>query len=173
VAGATTGNTATISVSPANGFTGQVTLTAVIATSPSGAVNAPTLSFGTTSPVSITSTAAGTATLTISTTASQSSCVAANEMPRGIPWYARGGAVLACLLLFGIVPQGRKRRAMLGMIMLFVALAGGMLACGGSKSTSCTTTTTPGTTAGSYTITVTGTSGSITATSAPIALTVE
>jgi hypothetical protein len=171
--GATTGNTSAISVTPANGFTGSVTLTASIASGPTGAVNTPTLSFGSTSPVGITSTAAGTATLTIPTTASQSSCVAANEIPRGIPWYARGGAVLACLLFFGIVPRRRKGRAVLGMMLLFVALVGGVLACGGGSSSACSNVVTSGTTAGSYTVTVTGKSGSIIATSAPIALTVE
>jgi len=171
--GATTGNTSAISVTPANGFTGSVTLTASIASGPTGAVNTPTLSFGSTSPVGITSTAAGTATLTISTTAGQSSCVAANEIPRGIPWYARGGAVLACLLFFGIVPRRRKGRAVLGMMLLFVALVGGVLACGGGSSSACSNVVTSGTTAGSYTVTVTGKSGSIIATSAPIALTVE
>jgi subtilase family serine protease len=174
-AGATTGNNSTITVTPSNSFTGSaaVTLTAVITTSPSGSVNTPTLSLGTTSSVSITSTSPSTATLIISTTASQTtSCVASNQIPRGIPWYAKGGAVLACTLLLGIAPQRRKWRSMLGMVMLLVALGGGALACGGGSSTSCTSTTTPGTTVGSYTITITGTSSATTATNT-IALTVK
>jgi hypothetical protein len=77
------------------------------------------------------------------------------------------------VLLFGIAPRRRKWRAMFGMLMLFVALAGGMLACGGGSNTSaCSTAITPGTTAGSYTITVTGTSGSTSVTNT-IALTVN
>ncbi|MGC1461371.1 MAG: S53 family peptidase [Terracidiphilus sp.] len=171
-AGATSGNTSTITVQPSNGFTGPVTLTAVITTGPSNAQDVPTLGFGATSPVSIANTSAGTATLTISTTASQNSCAVENEMPRGTPWYTRGGAVLACLLLFGIVPRRHRGRAMLGMLLLFVALAGGLLACGGGSKSTCNVFI-PGTAAGSYTITVTGTSGSITATSAPIAFTVQ
>lgn len=174
-AGATTGNTSTITVQPSNGFTGPVTLTAVVTASPSGAQNPPTFSFSSPNPVSITSASAVTSTLTISTIASKSSCTAANEIPRGIPWYARGGAVLACVLLFGIAPRRRKVRAILGMLLLFVALVGGMLACGGGGgSTACTNVVTPGTTAGSYTVTVTGTgpSGSPVATNT-IALTVQ
>jgi hypothetical protein len=172
-AGATTGDNSTITISPTNGFTGSVTLTATVASSPSGALHIPTFTF-TTNPVSITSTAAVTATLTIATAATQTTaCVAVNESPSGIPWYAKGGAVLACMLLFGIAPTRRKGRAMLGALLLLFALAGGMMACGGSKLSSCTQTTTPGTTAGTYTITVTGTSGATTATSAPIALTVN
>ena len=171
-AGATTGNTSTITITPTNGFTGSVTLTGTVA-SPTGAVNTPTLTF-TTSPVTISSATAVTSTLTIATTVSQTTpCVAVNQPPSGIPWYAKGGAVLACVFLFGIAPKRRKLRTILGALMLLIALTGGMVACGGSKSTPCTPTTTPGTTAGSYTITVTGTSGATTATSAPFALTVN
>jgi len=174
-AGATTGNTSTISVTPTNGFTGSVALTAQV-TGPTGAQNLPTLSFGTTSPVSITSTSAGMATLTVSTLASQTSCVAVNQMPRGIRWYRRGGAVLAFLLLFGIAPSRRKWRAMIAMLLLFVAI-GSLLACSGStKSTACNNIVTPGTTSGSYTITVTGTGTgptSSTQTISTIALTVQ
>ena len=164
--GATTGNTSTITITPSNGFTGSVTLTAQITTSPAGAQFPPTLSFGATSPVSIVSATPGTASLTVSTTASKTTqCTAATQIPRGIPWYARGGAVVACLLLFSIAPRGRKWRAMLGMLLLFVALAGAMLACGGgSQLTACNNVVTAGTTAGSYNITVAATSGATTAT---------
>lgn len=173
-AGATTGNTSAITVAPTTGFTGSVALTAAVTTSPTGAVNLPTFSFGSTTPVSLTTTSAQTATLTISTTASQTtSCTAFNQTPPGIPWYAQGGAVLACLLFVWTTPRRRKWQSILGALFLLVALAGGMLACGGSKSSSCTPTTTPGTTAGTYTITVTGTSGATTVTSTPIILTVN
>jgi hypothetical protein len=172
-AGVTTGNTSTITVTPTGGFTGSVALTAAVTASPSGAVNTPTLSFGATTPVSLTTTSAQTATLTISTTASQTAtCTAFNQTPRGIPWYAQGGAVLACLLLFGIAPQRRKWHTMLGAFFLLVALTCGMLACGSGSTHSCPPTTTPGTTAGAYTITVTGTSGATTASSS-ITLTVQ
>ncbi len=171
-AGATTGNTSKITVTPAFGFTGSVTLTATVSNS-TGTQFPPTPSFSSPNPVSITSASAVTSTLTIATTASKSSCVAANEIPRGLPWYARGGAVLACLLLFGFAPRRRKVRAMLAMMLLFVALAGAMLACGGGGGGSaCNNVVTSGTTAGSYTITITATSGSTT-TINTIALTVQ
>jgi hypothetical protein len=172
-AGSTSGNAPLVTVTPANGFTGSVALTASITASPSGAQHIPTLSFGATTPVSITGATAVTATLTITTTASQNSCTAANEAPRGLPWSTRGGAILACLLLFGIAPLRRKGRAILGMFLLFVALAGGMLACsGGSSGSACNNVVTPGTTTGNYTITLTGTSGSTTANNT-ITLTVQ
>jgi hypothetical protein len=61
---------------------------------------------------------------------------------------------------------------MLGMLLLFVALAGAMLACsGGSQPTACTNVVTAGTTTGSYAITVAATSGVTTATNT-ISLTV-
>ena len=55
-----------------------------------------------------------------------------------------------------------------------MTLSGGVLACGGGGGgiSNCPTSITPGTTAGTYTVTVTGTSGNITETGA-VALTVQ
>ncbi len=169
--GATTGNTSTITVTPSGGFTGSVTLTAAVTSSPAGAQDPPTLSFGSTSPVSITSASAGTATLTIATTAPTSAALAYPAHP-GVRWYA-GGTTLAFGLLFGIgicIPSRRRSwRMRLGLLVLLVILAGGLFACGGSSSR---VTGNPGTTPGAYTVTVTGTSGSITATGT-VTLTVQ
>jgi len=154
VPGATTGNTATITVTPSGGFTGNVTLTAAVTTSPKGATELPTFSFGTTSPVDITGATAGTGTITVFTTpATTGALVRPNT--RGTPWYVAGGTTMACLLLFGIPARRRRWRAMLGIIALFALLAGGLVSCISGSS---------GTTTGTYTITVTGTSGSITQT---------
>src|SRR6185437_2038933 len=99
--GATTGNTSTITVTPTGGFTGSVVLTAALTTSPSGAVALPTLSFNSTSPLSITGNAAGTATLIVSTTAgSSSACNASNRMPDTIPWRAGSAVALAFFFVF-------------------------------------------------------------------------
>jgi hypothetical protein len=162
--GATTGNRSTITITPAGGFTGSVTLTASITSSPSSAQYLPTLSFGSTTPVSITSTTAGTATLTISTTAPTSAALIYPKRP-GAPWYAAGGATLtlACLLLFGIPARRRSWRTMLGMLCLLVGLSGGVLACGGGGGGGGGGGSgNPGTTAGTYTVTVTGTASSLT-----------
>ncbi|MHB1955440.1 MAG: beta strand repeat-containing protein [Sulfobacillus sp.] len=172
--GATTGNTSTITVTPAGGFTGSVVLTAAITGNPTGAQYPPTLSFGSTSPVSITGSTAGTATLTVSTTAATSSALAYPKSPIG-RWYTASGAALACILLFGIPVRRRRWRTMLGMLVLLVTLAGGVLACGGMGSGGGSGgggTSNPGTTAGTYTVTVTATSGSTTATGTVI-LTVQ
>jgi hypothetical protein len=160
--GAATGNRSTISIAPFGGFTGPVVLAAVVTASPAGTVNPPTLSFDGSSPVTLTTASAGTATLVISTTASTTATCSASSGPRRpVPWYAGGGAALACVCLLGI-PARRRWRSLLGMLLLLAILGGGVLACGsGAHSTgnSCPGPVTPGTTAGAYTITVTGTSG--------------
>jgi len=163
--GATSGNTSTISVTPFGGFTGNVALTAAITSNPAGAQYPPTLSFGSTTPVSITGTNSGTATLTISTTAATSALLY-NPEHHGFPWHTEGGAALACILLIGIPARRRRWRTMLGMLALLVTLSGGVLACGGGGCGGIGTgaNNNPGTTAGAYTITVSGTSGTTTAT---------
>jgi sugar lactone lactonase YvrE len=168
--GATTGNTTTITVAPVIGFTGTVNLSCAI--SPTAASDPATCSF---SPASVViSSTAQTSTLTVSTTAA-TTCSSALVHPKlpGESWYAAGGATLACLLLFGLPARRRSWRTMLGVLALLVALSGGILACGGGSAGGgnyCTPNS--GTTPGTYTITVTGTSGTITTTST-IALTVQ
>jgi hypothetical protein len=161
--GAYTGNASTNTVTPSGGFTGNVLMTATITASPAGAQDPPILSFGLTTPVNITSASAGTATLTISTTAASGAALAYSARPAG-RWYASCSAALACLLLFGI-PARRRWRTMLGSIALLGLLAGGVLACGAGFGISRVVSAgDPGTTAGTYTITVTGASNSTTAT---------
>jgi hypothetical protein len=157
--GATTGNTATIAITPTGGFTGSVALTAAITSSPSGAQDLPTLSFGSTSPVSITGPAAGTATLTVSTTAATTGDLDYPARP-GVRWISAGGTALACLLLFGIPARKSRLRMMLGLIVFLTILTGGVVGCGGGGNGNMVGSN-PGTTAGNYTITVTATSGTV------------
>ena len=178
VSGATTGNTSTITVTPSGGFTGIVALSAAITSSPTGSQNPPTLSFGSTTPVSITGFGSGTATLTITTKAATSAALTYPRRP-GTPWYA-GGSAPACLLLIVIPAHRRRSWTMLGMLALFVSLSSGALACGGSLGSgggsggggSGGGGGTAGTTAGSYTITVTGNSGTLSQTGT-VTLTVQ
>ncbi|MDR3774192.1 MAG: FG-GAP-like repeat-containing protein [Terracidiphilus sp.] len=173
--GATTANTSTITVTPAGGFTGSVALTAALTASPSGASDLPTFSFGVTAPVLITGASPGTATLTITTTAATSGALSYPMRP-GLPWYAAGGSVLACLLLLGIPARRRGWRSMVVLLVLLVALAGGVLSCGGGGNGGGGGGGggggNPGTTAGIYTIKVTGTSGASTQTGT-VTLTVQ
>jgi hypothetical protein len=151
--GAISGNTSTITVTPSGGFTGTVALTATIASSPTGALNLPTLTFGSSNPVLISSATAGTATLTVSTTGSGHAF--AQPLPFGTGWRGAGGVALACLLIVGVLPCRRVWRASVGMLFLLAFLVGGLVSCGGAGANSTTT-------AGSYTVTVTGTSGTTT-----------
>ena len=98
-------------------------------------------------------TASGTATLTISTTATTAML---HAMPGSKGWIGTGsGFVLALLVFFGIPARRRSWRAMLGALILMAAL-GSLTACGGGSSGSSSTTSIAGTTPGTYTFTVTG-----------------
>jgi len=100
------------------------------------------------------------------------SSVSANQRPANpaARWYGTSGAVLACVALFWIPSRRRGLRNMLTIVALFVALGGGLLACGSSSVTGGGGNS--GTTSGAYTITVTATSGSTSVTT-PVSLTVE
>jgi hypothetical protein len=74
---------------------------------------------------------------------------------------------LAGLFLFVTPKRSRSWRAILSLVLSFVVLSGGLVACsggGGGRVVPCFGALTPGTTAGTYIITVTATSGAITKT---------
>jgi len=154
--GATSGNTSTITVAGNGGYTGTVVLTAAITSGPSGAEDSPTLSFGSTSPVGISDTAAaGPATLTISTTAPASAALA---RPSGASLFPVEGMALACVVLLVPVRHRRWQKLLMAAFLLFAV--SGVLACGGGSGG--TTgggggNSNAGTTPGTYTVTITGT----------------
>ena len=163
--GATSGNTSTISVTPSGGFTGAVALTCSI--SPTAASDPATCSFSPAS-VTISGATAQTSTLTINTTAATT----AQNKPMNLFWPSAGGAALAMVFFFGIPARKRNWVAMLGLLVLFVSLAG--LGCGGGGSGGGgggggNTGTTPGT----YTVTINGASGSTNAMPITVTLTVN
>jgi trimeric autotransporter adhesin len=148
--GATTGNTSTISVTPAGGYTGTVDMSCAISSSPTGAQDLPSCSI--TPTVVISGTTAGTATLTISSTAT----TGALSFPVNSPfnhggWYAAGGTALACAVMFGIPARRRAWRAMMAVV-LFAGFASIAIGCGGGSTNATKTGTTPG----AYVVTVTG-----------------
>jgi uncharacterized membrane protein YgcG len=181
--GATSGNTSDITVTPTFGFSGNVTLSGAVTASPAGAQYPPTLSFGVANPVGIANGVPSYGILTITTTAPAKAALVQPKLP-GVPWYTAGGAALACFLLFGLPAKRRRWRTMLGTLALLVALAGGVISCGGGAANTGSGGTggggtggggtggggtgggssNSGTTLGDYTITVTGTSGTTTAT---------
>jgi pseudomonalisin len=158
---ATTTSTSVITGTSGSGFAGPVALTCAV--TPATGVP-PTCVV---SPTSITLAASGTATSTLTvTTTGGTGCVASAAVTK--PQWLResSGIALAGLLLL-LLPS-RKRRALraLAMVCLLAAGFGLMSGCGGSSSMSsaCNTVVSAPTTTGTYTVTVTGTSGSLTAT---------
>jgi subtilase family serine protease len=124
----------TFTITPFNGFTGTVNLTA---TNQDGM--AATTSFSV-SPVTITTSAGVTTSFVVQ--ASQATTAKAvrprlapsNRYPSGRePWYAAGsGATLACLLLLTL-PRRRRWGALLAVVLSVAALT--VVGCGGSTST--------------------------------------
>jgi sugar lactone lactonase YvrE len=168
--GATSGNTSTVSVTPWYGFTGAVSLSCAI--TPTAASDPPTCSVPAT--VTVSGTTAQTATLMVSTTAPTT---AANRRLR-MPWQGAAkeatGAALAWVALLFVPRRRRSWLALLAWVALFAAMTG--MGCGGGSSTGSGGggggQTNPGTTAGTYTVTITGMSGGMTETGT-VALTVQ
>jgi hypothetical protein len=84
-----------------------------------------------------------------------------------------GGSALAAFLFFGL-PLRRRRTKTLLSLLLLGAFAAMVMGCGGAQKAAnpVTTPADPGTTAGSYMVTVTGSSGALSA-STTIAVTVN
>lgn len=177
--GATSGNSSTVSVTPWYGFTGAVTLSCAI--TPTAASDPPTCSVP--ASVTISGASAQTATLMVSTTAPTS----AMDQRLRMPWSgaAKGatGAALACVALLFIPLRKRSwiatTRSLLILcagMTLFAAMAG--IGCGGGGNTGGGGggggggQTNPGTTPGTYTVTITGVSSGMTETGT-VALTVQ
>ena len=166
-AGVTRGSaaTASITVTGSNGYAGTVGLTCALSNYPAGATDFPTCSGGTVTLSSTTTSA--TATVTVTTTAATASLARPDFNRNSTSLAGLGVAALALLALFGIPAQRRKWRSLVGMLALLIAL-GSLAACGGGGGSSSNGggTKNPGTTAGAYTFTVTG-SGSPAITPAP------
>ncbi|MDE1154764.1 MAG: protease pro-enzyme activation domain-containing protein [Acidobacteriaceae bacterium] len=170
VAGATTGNAATITVTPSGSFTGTVSLACSLSSSPSGAVDPIGCALSPAS-VSITGTSAATSTLTVSSTARTTSALrSTHELGRGI-----GGTLLA-FGIFLLLPARRRRdlRAMAAVVLL-ISL-GTLTGCGGNSTTTSGgggNTTSTGTTAGTYVLKVTATASGVTAQTTTVNVTVN
>lgn len=148
-------STSTITITPSGGFTGAVALTCLV-TSPAGAQNAPTCTVDPSA--SISGIQAANATLSIKTTAPTTT--ARSQLPRV---FAVGGETLAAISLLFMFPMRRRRWQSLVGALVLVFLLNAISGCGGTSKAINTGggggATTPGTTPGAYTITVTGTSG--------------
>jgi hypothetical protein len=150
--GATSGNTSTITLTPAGGFTGTVNLKCSLTSSPSGATNSPTCSIAST--VSVTGSSPVTTPMTISSTAATSGAL---SRPLDKFFAVGGGITVAGLLLFGIPARRRSWRAILG-VLVFATIVGLSIGCGssGGSGGGGGGGGNSGTTAGTYTFTVNG-----------------
>jgi trimeric autotransporter adhesin len=175
--------TSTITITPSGGFAGSVALSCTV-TGPAAAIDPPTCSVA--APPAITGTTAVTATLTVNTTAASSSSNAtgytatAFRNQRNRMLALGGGSSLAAFLFFGL-PLGRRRTKTLLSLLLLGAFGAIVTGCGGGQKAANPVTTpanpvatpaNPGTTVGSYMVTVTGSSGALTA-STTVAVTVN
>jgi hypothetical protein len=167
--GATSGNTVTVFATAANGFTGVVSLSCSIVAQGT-AVLLPSCAIGSGSVTLSGAAPSGSAVVTISSQAASgtaSSCGGTGGSPTTA--VRLGGMALAglCVLLL----PAAKRRDVRGLLMVIAAAVGmsvitgcgGGAAAGSGASPSCAAQGTSGTTAGGYVVTITGKSGSTTA----------
>jgi hypothetical protein len=156
--------TSTITITPSGGFTGSVALNCAVTGGPTGATDAPTCSVA--APPAITGPAMVTAMLTVSTTAASAAHdEASTQYSPQVP--GAGGALVAMVSLLFVGLPIRRRRTITQLCLLAIAiLISTAIGCGGMKAAA--PPVDPGTTVGAYTVTVMGSSGAITATTAVI-----
>ncbi len=161
---------ATITVAPANGFTGTVVFSATVASTsgyiPTLNFNPPSVNVVSSTPVSTTLTLVGIVAglhLPAAPGKTAPATLLAQQAPtRSLPWSVAGSGVALASLLLLVLPRRRRLGGLL-LLALSVALAVGVSGCGASSqppppSSSGTTTNNNGNPyAGTYTVTVTGT----------------
>ncbi len=164
VASGATSTGVVFTIAPVNGFTGAVTMTAVM-----NNLGSLTPSFSVT-PVNITSTSGVTTSFIVKasqTTTAQLTQprLTPSHHPSGtVPWYAAGsGATLACMLLLTL-PRRRRWAGLLAVVLSAAVLTA--VGCGGNTSTtggtpSTGTGTTTNAKSGTYTFTITAVSGTL------------
>ncbi len=147
-AGATSGNTSWLNITPTLGFLGGVNLMCAVSYSGGGSVNAPTCAMNSSSISINLNTAAGLSLLTINSVARP---VASSQLYH----WKHPGAVAICALMVWLAPVRRRRwQAWTGVIVLLLGLTA-LSGCGGNGSS--TSSAPVATTPGSYTVTITGT----------------
>lgn len=161
-----------VTIVPAAGFSGTVSLSCAV-TGPNGAVDPPQCTVPATETIS--GSAAVTATVSVTTSGAVAESVPPAKMPgNGADRLLRGAGGLA--VAGGLLMVGNLRRWRKGVLLVAVMLVSSfaLAACGsGGSVSSGGGSSTPGTTAGSYTLTVTGTGTGVSPVTAQIALTVQ
>jgi hypothetical protein len=178
-----TSATSTITITPSGGFSSKLDFSCTV-NGPATAVDPPTCSVA--APPAITGTAAVTTTLTVNTTAASiasnatdHTATALRKQHHRMLALGEGGALVA-FLFFGL-PLRRPTTKTLLRLLLLGAFAAVVMGCGGAQKAANPVTApanpvtppdNPGTTVGSYMVTVTGSSGTLTA-STTVAVTVN
>ena len=159
------GGTSTVTLTPTNGFVGTVDLACAL--TPASTTAGVTCSI----PASVALNGSSeTASLTISTTAPHVlSGATSSQGPHGLGWLGASSSALFAGIFFLGVPSRRRRMTGIGLMLLVFFAAG--VGCGGGSSSGGSAKT-GGTPKGSYNITVTATSGSLSH-SANVAVTVQ
>ncbi len=150
--GATTGNTDTITATSVNSFAGTVPLTCLVAYTGSGTSS--DLPACVLAPTSVALSANGTATSVVTITTTAAHAVRSGGSAKLM---LGAGGVLACMLL--CLPLRRRRISLLFALLAVLALGSGLSGCGAGGTPPVSSD--PGTTLGSYTVTVMGTYSSI------------
>jgi len=153
-AGATTGNSSALTVTPANGFTGPVYFACTIAYYPPGAQHLPTCSVPTS--VTVTSATAVTSAMTISSTGPTT--VAPAEAIRSSRWLAAESLTFVAGILVIGLPRRKRIRLHRTALSLLIVMVGSMawVSCGGGSGSGGGSHTIPGTTPGTYKFMVDG-----------------
>jgi len=157
----------TVMVAGAGGFTGAIALSGAVTSSPQGAQNIPTASFGITSTVNVTNAVGATALLSVSTTAATTALLAQPIHGPSRPEIA-SMAALASLLLFGFQTKRRRWLKMLVLPAFLFLLISGISGC--NSASSGTGPASSGTTPGTYAVTIKAVSGSVTSSSTVIVI---
>lgn len=135
-AGATSGNTSNITITPSGNYSGTVTWTATVTAAPSGAVGLPTFTYTPTSGLTFTNGgAAQSGTVVVDTTGTSAMLHKSSPYEyasNGRNWFkAAGGFVFASFLLFFVPGRIRKARNLLMTLLLTIACAFTIIGCGG------------------------------------------
>jgi subtilase family serine protease len=163
--------TSTASLSAGGSYSGTMKMTCRLTGSPAGAQSVPTCSLNP-AILTLAVNGVGTAVLTVQTTAATSKQAKTSGLNL---WGLGGGSALAGLLMFCI--PSRRRRLLSMVAALIVVASGGFVGCGGGAAAVVVPplSTTPATTSGAYSFTVSGADAlnpAIT-TSAVVSVTVE
>src|SRR5271157_1343513 len=174
------GASATITVTPATGFSGPVGLSCTVAYNGQGNPHEPPTCSVSPAQVSVTSPNTGTTTLSIASTAPHVAMAWPKPGSKGWAPFAGSGGFIIAFALGGILPQRRPSRKTLlrriglsaFLMVVFLTLLMAPACGGGGGGSGSGGNNDPGTTTGSYTVTVNAGSGSY-ATSISVPLTVQ